>query len=132
MQMRERWNASTARHGLRTPACQRLHVQRSPPPTIECTAYFINVSRGKLADTPALVRALGGGWIAGTGLDVARNAPLPADDPLWSAPSAIITCCTSGRTPRTVEPQMTLLKENIRRYANRLSLLSVKGRKRRY
>ena len=35
------------------------------------TAYFINMSRGKLVDTPALIRALKEGWIAGAGLDVA-------------------------------------------------------------
>ena len=33
-------------------------------------AYFVNVLRGKLVNTPALVRALKEGWIAGAGLDV--------------------------------------------------------------
>src|SRR5438876_4310553 len=45
------------------------------------TAFFVNVSRGKLVDTPALVRALEEGWIAGAGLDVAYKEPLPSDDP---------------------------------------------------
>ena len=41
------------------------------------TAYFINVSRGTVMDTPALVRALKEGWIAGAGIDAADPEPLP-------------------------------------------------------
>lgn len=96
------------------------------------SAYFINVSRGKLVDTPALVRALKEGWIAGAGLDVAYEEPLPADDPLWSAGNVIITCHTSGHTPRTLERQMALFTENVRRYVNGLPLLNVVDKKRGY
>jgi phosphoglycerate dehydrogenase-like enzyme len=96
------------------------------------SAYFINVSRGKLVDTPALVRALKEGWIAGAGLDVAYEEPLAADDPLWSAGNVIITCHTSGHTPRTLERQMALFTENVRRYVNGLPLLNVVDKKRGY
>jgi phosphoglycerate dehydrogenase-like enzyme len=96
------------------------------------SAYFINVSRGKLVDTPALVRALKEGWIAGAGLDVAYKEPLPADDPLWSAGNVIITCHTSGHTPRTLERRMALFTENVRRYVNGLPLLNVVDKKRGY
>jgi phosphoglycerate dehydrogenase-like enzyme len=96
------------------------------------TAYFINVSRGKLVDTPALVRALKEGWIAGAGLDVAYKEPLPPDDPLWSAGNVIVTCHSSGHTPRTLERQMALFTENVRRYVNGLPLLNVVDKKRGY
>jgi phosphoglycerate dehydrogenase-like enzyme len=96
------------------------------------SAYFINVSRGKLVDTPALVRALKEGWIAGAGLDVAYKEPLPADDPLWGAPNLIVTCHTSGHTPRTLERQMALFTENVRRYVNGLPLLNVVDKRRGY
>ncbi|MBZ5544209.1 MAG: D-2-hydroxyacid dehydrogenase [Acidobacteriia bacterium] len=95
-------------------------------------AFFINMSRGKLVDTPALVRALKEGWISGAGLDVAYKEPLPADEPLWTAGNVIITCHTSGWTPRTTERQMAIFTENVRRYLNGLPLLNVVDKRRGY
>ena len=96
------------------------------------SAFFINMSRGKLVDTPALVRALKEGWIAGAGLDVAYKEPLPADEPLWTAGNVIITCHTSGWTPRTTERQMAIFTENVRRYVAGLPLLNVVDKRRGY
>ncbi len=96
------------------------------------TAFFINMSRGKLVDTPALVRALKEGWIAGAGLDVAYKEPLPGDEPLWTAGNVIITCHTSGWTPRTEARRMAVFTENMRRYVNGLPLLNVVDKKRGY
>ena len=55
------------------------------------TAYFINIARGELVDQPALVAALREGRIAGAGLDVFEQEPLPADDPLTSLDNVILT-----------------------------------------
>lgn len=96
------------------------------------SAYFINVSRGKLVDTPALIRALKEGWIAGAGLDVVYREPLPPDDSLWSAPNVLITCHSSGHSPRTVGRQMDLFTENVRRYMEGLPLLNVVDKRRGY
>ena len=96
------------------------------------SAFFVNVSRGKLVDTPALVRALKEGWISGAGLDVAYKEPLPADEPLWTAGNVIITCHTSGWTPRTTERHMAVFTENVRRYLAGLPLLNVVDKKRGY
>jgi len=96
------------------------------------SAYFINVSRGKLVDTPALIRALKEGWIAGAGLDVAYKEPLPADEPLWGAPNVIITCHSSGHSPRTIDRQMEIFSDNVRRYVSGLPLLNVVDKRRGY
>ncbi|MBC7305146.1 MAG: hydroxyacid dehydrogenase [Nocardia sp.] len=55
------------------------------------SSWVINVARGSLIDTDALVDALSGGLIGGAGLDVTDPEPLPTGHPLWTLPNAIIT-----------------------------------------
>ena len=54
-------------------------------------AYLINVARGELIDQAALVRALEDRRLAGAGLDVFVNEPLPVDDPLIKLDNVILT-----------------------------------------
>ncbi|MBL3700709.1 NAD(P)-dependent oxidoreductase [Leucobacter luti] len=54
-------------------------------------AVLINIARGALVDTDALVAALGAGRIAGAALDVTDPEPLPDGHPLWEEPRALIT-----------------------------------------
>ncbi len=55
------------------------------------TAYLVNTSRGPLVDRAALVSALEEGRIAGAGLDVFDEEPLPRGHPLLSAPNTVLT-----------------------------------------
>jgi D-3-phosphoglycerate dehydrogenase len=55
------------------------------------TAYLVNTCRGSVVDTEALVAALQAGEIAGAGLDVHEEEPLPMDHPLRSLPHVILT-----------------------------------------
>jgi phosphoglycerate dehydrogenase-like enzyme len=55
------------------------------------TALLVNTSRGPIVDEDALLEALHAGTIGGAGLDVFATEPLPADDPLRSAPRTVIT-----------------------------------------
>jgi phosphoglycerate dehydrogenase-like enzyme len=55
------------------------------------SAVLVNTSRGPLVDQDALLSALADGRIAGAGLDVYDQEPLPAGHPLRSAPRAILT-----------------------------------------
>ncbi|MEM4889352.1 MAG: NAD(P)-dependent oxidoreductase, partial [Thermosphaera sp.] len=55
------------------------------------TAILINTSRGAVIDTKALVKALREGWIAGAGLDVFEEEPLPKDHPLLSLDNVVLT-----------------------------------------
>jgi phosphoglycerate dehydrogenase-like enzyme len=96
------------------------------------TAYFINISRGALVDEPALVRALKEGWIAGAGLDVTRQEPLPADHPFWDCPNLILTCHTAGFSPERRLRLVGLLADNVRRYSNGLPLVNVVDKSRGY
>ncbi|MEV0332598.1 D-isomer specific 2-hydroxyacid dehydrogenase family protein [Nocardia sp. NPDC050717] len=55
------------------------------------SSWVINVARGSLIDTDALVDALSRGVIGGAGLDVTDPEPLPDGHRLWTLPNAIIT-----------------------------------------
>jgi phosphoglycerate dehydrogenase-like enzyme len=96
------------------------------------SAYFINVSRGWLVDTPALVRALTERRIAGAALDVTEPEPLPADHPLWTAGNIIITSHSSAVSEGSSQRSLDLFCENVRRYANGLPMLNVVDKKRGY
>ena len=55
------------------------------------TAYLVNTSRGPIVEEPALIQALQQGTIAGAGLDVFDEEPLPLDHPLRNLPNTVIT-----------------------------------------
>jgi len=96
------------------------------------SAYFLNISRGTLVDEAALARALKEGWIAGAGVDVAKEEPLPPGHPFWDCPNLIITCHTAGFSPQRRVRLVALLAENVRRYAHGLPLMNVVDKKRGY
>jgi phosphoglycerate dehydrogenase-like enzyme len=54
-------------------------------------AYLVNTSRGPIVDEAALVRVLREGTIAGAGLDVFDEEPLPLGHPLRQLPNTVIT-----------------------------------------
>lgn len=95
-------------------------------------AFLINVSRGTLVDTEALVRALEAGTIAGAGLDVTDPEPLPPAHPLWTMPNVMITPHLGGATNRYWPRQTELLEENLRRYLAGEPLLNLVDKKRGY
>ena len=61
-------------------------------------AFLINVARGGLLDTAAVLAALEAGTLVGAALDVFEEEPLPADSPLWRAPGVLITPHIAGIT----------------------------------
>ncbi|AOW92962.1 hydroxyacid dehydrogenase [Rhodococcus sp. WMMA185] len=66
------------------------------------TSWVINVARGSLVHTTALVKALRDKTIGGAGLDVTDPEPLPDGHPLWDLPNVIITPHDSN--PPSVRP----------------------------
>jgi len=54
-------------------------------------SYLVNVARGPMVESGALVAALRSGALAGAALDVTDPEPLPEDHALWSAPNLLIT-----------------------------------------
>ena len=93
--------------------------------TMRPTAVLINVGRGPVVDEQALVRALREGWIAGAGLDVFEEEPLPESSPLWDLDNVLIMPHVGGDTDRYMERCTALVCENLRRYAEGQPLLNL-------
>lgn len=96
------------------------------------TAYFINIGRGVLVDTSALVAALQEKLIAGAAIDVAEQEPLPPESPLWTAPNLLITPHLAGVSERFWHRHAALVLENIDRYFAGRELLNVVDKERGY
>jgi phosphoglycerate dehydrogenase-like enzyme len=79
-------------------------------------AYLINVARGAIVDTAALLDALREGRLAGAALDAFEEEPLPADHPLWSAPGVVVTPHTSFKSPRNLDRVIDEFADNLRRF----------------
>jgi len=96
------------------------------------TAYFLALSRGKLFDDLALVKALQEGWIAGAGLDVMPQEPPPSDHPIFDCPNVVMTMHTSGWGPPRQRRLISLFCENVRRYVHGLPLVNVVDKEKGY
>lgn len=79
------------------------------------SACLINVARGACVDELALIAALSEGRIAGAGIDVTVEEPLPPSSPLWTAPNVLITPHTAGETRRYEDNVLDILQENLER-----------------
>jgi phosphoglycerate dehydrogenase-like enzyme len=62
-------------------------------------AYLYNIGRGGLIDEKYVQAALTHGWLAGAGLDVFEDEPLPETSPWWTTPNTILTPHVGGNTP---------------------------------
>ena len=75
---------------------------------------LINIARGAIVDTDALVEALREGRLAGAGLDVVSPAPLPPEHPFWTHPRILATPHIAAETnPPTAA---ALIRDAIRRF----------------
>ncbi|HVY63395.1 MAG TPA: D-2-hydroxyacid dehydrogenase [Gammaproteobacteria bacterium] len=81
-------------------------------------AVLVNVSRGRIVVTDALVAALRSGALAGAGLDVTDPEPLPQDHPLWRLPNVIVTphVAWAGAVEERRRAVEAVVLENLARY----------------
>jgi phosphoglycerate dehydrogenase-like enzyme len=98
-----------------TPATEGF-MHRARFQRMKRTAFFINIGRGMTTRLDDLVAALHAGEIAGAGLDVFEQEPLPADHPLWTLPNVLITPHSAGFGPYLDDRRLELLLDNARRF----------------
>lgn len=80
-------------------------------------AILVNVARGGIVKTDAMIEALRSGQLGGACLDVTDPEPLPADSPLWEMDQVVITPHVAGHAEVTDRRRWALLRENLRRFA---------------
>ncbi|WP_434084114.1 D-2-hydroxyacid dehydrogenase [Haloglomus halophilum] len=78
-------------------------------------ATLVNVARGPVVDTDALVETLRRNRLHAAALDVTDPEPLPEGHPLWTLENALLTPHTAGHTPHYFERCADILAENVRR-----------------
>ena len=88
-------------------------------------AWVINVARGELVDERALARALSEGRLGGAVLDTFREEPLPPTSTLYDLPNVILTPHTSWSSTRVLDRSVDLFCDNLRRFADGLTLVNV-------
>jgi D-3-phosphoglycerate dehydrogenase len=82
-------------------------------------SVVVNLARGDLIDTSALVAALQAGQIAAAALDVCDPEPIPTDSPLRSLPSVIIASHIASASPKSVR--------TLRERAANLAVMALRG-----
>jgi phosphoglycerate dehydrogenase-like enzyme len=79
-------------------------------------AVLVNVSRGPVVDTDALLAELRSGRL-GAALDVTDPEPLPPDHPLWSAPGLLLSPHVGGNTTAFQPRAIRLVRDQLERFA---------------
>ncbi|MFI6012864.1 2-hydroxyacid dehydrogenase [Streptomyces sp. NPDC051243] len=87
-------------------------------------ALLVNVARGAVVDTKALLAELETGRITAA-LDVTDPEPLPREHPLWRAPGVLISPHVGGPTSAFLPRAKRLLVDQLSRYVNREPLRNV-------
>jgi phosphoglycerate dehydrogenase-like enzyme len=81
------------------------------------TAFFINIGRGMTTRLDDLVAALTAHEIAGAGLDVYDQEPLPADHKLWGVANVLLTPHMAGYGPHLDERRFQIILDNCRAFS---------------
>ncbi|MEM0211380.1 MAG: glyoxylate reductase [Candidatus Methanomethylicia archaeon] len=81
-------------------------------------AIIINTARGSIIDTNALVKALREGWIAGAGIEVFEEEPLPPNHPLTSFKNVILTPHIGSATYEARHAMAEKVMENLIAFIN--------------
>lgn len=83
--------------------------------TLPPEAVLVNVARGEVIDTDALLLALRRGRIGGAALDVTDPEPLPDEHPFWDLDDVLITPHSAGATLKYYDRLADIVADNVER-----------------
>jgi D-3-phosphoglycerate dehydrogenase / 2-oxoglutarate reductase len=101
-------------HAMVTPQSRHM-IGEAQLRSMKPTSLLINTARGPLVHEEALVRALEEGWIAGAGLDVFEEEPVPATNPLLKLDCVVATPHVAAHTREAMDRELTWAAEDVRR-----------------
>lgn len=78
--------------------------------------WFVNVGRGSVVDTDAMLAALDSGRLRGAGLDVTFPEPPPPDSPLWRHPQVVLTPHLGGFSPEYADRLAGIFARNLQAF----------------
>ena len=114
-----------------TPETERMFDEKAFA-AMKPGSYLVNVGRGKIVDTQALLEALEKKRLAGACLDVTDPEPLPPDHALWKLRNVVITPHVSSDAELTDARAWAAFKENFRRFGAGEPLLNVVDKSKGY
>ncbi|MEV4515617.1 NAD(P)-dependent oxidoreductase [Dactylosporangium sp. NPDC049525] len=119
---------------LAAPLTAETHhlIERHALRMMQPNACLVNVARGGMVDTEALVEALEAGWIGGAALDTTDPEPLPPAHPLWDMDNCFITAHSAGDLGRSWHRYGELIADNMCRFASGRPLRNVVSVERGY
>jgi D-3-phosphoglycerate dehydrogenase len=82
-------------------------------------SVVINLARGDLVDTAALIAALQSGYLAGAAIDVCDPEPIPLDSPIRSLPNVIVASHIASASPKSVR--------TLRETAAHIAVMALRG-----
>ncbi len=94
--------------------------------------YLVNIARGPVIDTEAMLEALKSGKLAGAGLDVTDPEPLPMDHPLWTFDNVVITPHMGGASDMVWNRRMELAVDNLTAFVDGKPLRNLVDKKAGY
>ena len=103
------------------------HRRGAPPQVgaVELAAlgdgWFVNVGRGSVVDTAALLDALDSGLLRGAGLDVTHPEPPPEDSALWRHPKVVLTPHLGGFSPEYADRLAGIFAANLQAFRGEAS-----------
>lgn len=106
-------------------ASTRQLIGREVFQTMPPGSYLINVARGQVVDEDALLEALTSNHLAGAGLDVTAEEPLPPESRLWELEQVLITPHVGAQSAVRVDTSTRFACSNLRRYLAGKPLLNI-------